>query len=98
MTLVDDYGHHPTEVGAVIDTARKMWPGKRIAMVYQPHRFSRTRDLFDEFVDVLSKVDELVLLDVYDGGESAIDGASSKDLSASLRNINGSCLLVFSML
>ena len=96
LTLVDDYGHHPTEVGAVIDTARKMWPGKRIAMVYQPHRFSRTRDLFDEFVNVLSKVDELVLLDVYDAGESAIDGASSKDLSVSLRNINGSCPLVFS--
>ena len=96
LTLVDDYGHHPTEVEAVIDTARKMWPGKRIAMVYQPHRFSRTRDLFDDFVNVLSKVDELVLLDVYDAGESAIDGASSKDLSVSLRNINGSCPLVFS--
>ncbi len=96
LTLVDDYGHHPTEVEAVIDTARKMWPGKRIVMVYQPHRFSRTRDLFDEFVNVLSKVDELVLLDVYDAGESAIVGASSKDLSVALRKINGNCPAVMS--
>ena len=96
LTLVDDYGHHPTEVEAVIDTARKMWPEKRIVMVYQPHRFSRTRDLFDEFVNVLSKVDELVLLDVYDAGESAIVGASSKDLSVALRKINGKCPVVLS--
>ena len=96
LTLVDDYGHHPTEVEAVIDTARKMWPGKRIAMVYQPHRFSRTRDLFDEFVNVLSKVDDLMLLDVYDAGESAIDGASSKDLSVALANRNENCSVVLS--
>ena len=96
LTLVDDYGHHPTEVGAVIETARKMWAGKRIAMVYQPHRFSRTRDLFDEFVNVLSKVDELMLLDVYDAGEAAIDGASSKDLAAAMSRIKGKCPWVVS--
>ena len=65
VTLVDDYGHHPTEVEAVIKTARQVWPERRLAMVYQPHRYSRTKDLFDDFVRVLSSLDALMLLDVY---------------------------------
>lgn len=85
VTLVDDYGHHPTEVEAVIKTAREVWPERRLAMVYQPHRYSRTRDLFDDFVRVLSGVDALMLLDVYAAGETRIDGADSKALAQAIR-------------
>ena len=72
VTLVDDYGHHPTEVAQVIATARGLWPARRLVMVYQPHRYTRTRDLFDDFVDVLGQTDELVLLDVYAAGEPVL--------------------------
>ena len=72
MLLIDDYGHHPTEVKATIDAMRKGWPEKRLVMVFQPHRYSRTRDLYEDFVEVLSEVDCLFLLDVYAAGEAAI--------------------------
>lgn len=85
LTLVDDYGHHPTEVAAVIETARRVWPDRRIAMIYQPHRYSRTRDLFEDFVRVLSDVDALLLLDVYSAGEELIAGADSRTLSQAIR-------------
>ncbi len=85
VTLVDDYGHHPTEVAAVIQTARSVWPDRRLVMAYQPHRYSRTRDLFDDFVRVLSGVDELVLLDVFSAGEQPIAGADGKALCQGLR-------------
>ena len=85
VSLVDDYGHHPTEVEAVIATARQVWPERRLVMVYQPHRYSRTKDLFDDFVRVLSAVDVLLLLDVYAAGEKPIDGADSRSLIASIR-------------
>lgn len=65
MRLVDDYGHHPTEVDVTIKAAREGWGDKRIVMIFQPHRYSRTRDLFDDFVQVLSLVDALIMLDVY---------------------------------
>ena len=85
ITLVDDYGHHPTEVAAVIETARSVWPDRRLAMIYQPHRYTRTRDLFEDFVRVLSGVDALMLLDVYSAGEEVIAGADSKTLSQAIR-------------
>ena len=85
VTLVDDYGHHPTEVEAVIKTAREVWPERRLVMVYQPHRYSRTKDLFDSFCSVLSSVDALILLDVYAAGEERIDGADSKALAQAIR-------------
>lgn len=85
ITLVDDYGHHPTEVKATIEAARTNWPDKRLVMVYQPHRYTRTRDLYEDFVDVLSKVDVLLLLDVYAASESPIEGADSKSLCRSIR-------------
>jgi UDP-N-acetylmuramate--alanine ligase len=85
VSLVDDYGHHPTEVEAVIKTAREVWPDRRLAMIYQPHRYSRTKDLFDDFVRVLSGVDALVLLDVYAAGEERIDSADSKALAQAIR-------------
>lgn len=83
--LVDDYGHHPTEVAATIAVARNNWPKRRIVMAYQPHRYSRTRDLYEDFVRVLSQVDVLLLLDVYSAGEEMIDGADSKALCRSIR-------------
>ncbi|STY61706.1 UDP-N-acetylmuramate--L-alanine ligase [Mannheimia haemolytica] len=87
IMLVDDYGHHPTEVDVTIQAARSGWEGKRVVMIFQPHRYSRTRDLFDEFVQVLSKVDALILLDVYAAGEAPIVGADSKALARSIRNL-----------
>jgi len=85
VTLVDDYGHHPTEVQAVIRAAREAWPERRIVMLYQPHRFSRTRDLYEDFVRVLSDVDALLLMEVYAAGESAIPGADGRALCRSIR-------------
>jgi len=85
FSVVDDYGHHPTEVEAVIATARDMWPQKRLLMLYQPHRYTRTRDLYDDFVRVLSAVDALVVLEVYPAGETAIPGSDGKSLCQGIR-------------
>lgn len=85
LTLVDDYGHHPTEVAATIAAARANWPDRRLVMIYQPHRFSRTRDLYEDFVEVLSQVDVLLMLDVYAASEQPIEGADSKSLCRSMR-------------
>ncbi|HEY6599298.1 MAG TPA: UDP-N-acetylmuramate--L-alanine ligase [Pseudomonadales bacterium] len=85
VSVVDDYGHHPTEVAMVIETARKVWPQRRLVMIYQPHRYTRTHDLYDEFTQVLSTVDKLVLLDVYSAGEESIAGADSHALSQGIR-------------
>ncbi|GEA05427.1 UDP-N-acetylmuramate--L-alanine ligase [Alteromonas sp. KUL42] len=85
VCLVDDYGHHPTEVKATIAAARANWPDNRLVMVYQPHRFTRTRDLYEDFVEVLSSVDVLLLLDVYAASEQPIEGADSKSLCRSIR-------------
>ena len=85
VMLVDDYGHHPSEVLATIKAARAGWPDKRLVMAYQPHRYSRTRDLYDDFVEVLSQVDCLLLLDVYSAGEAAIPGADGRALCRSIR-------------
>ncbi len=84
-TLVDDYGHHPTEVRATLESARQAWPERRLVMVYQPHRYSRTRDLYEDFVAVLSACDVLVLLEVYAAGETAVAGADSRSLARSIR-------------
>ena len=85
VMLVDDYGHHPTEVAANIVAIRTGWPEKRLVMIYQPHRYSRTHDLYDAFVDVLSEVDLLLLLEVYSAGETPILGADSRSLCRSIR-------------
>ena len=87
--LVDDYGHHPTEVKATIAAVRDGWPDKRLVMVFQPHRYSRTRDLYEDFVQVLSQVDVLLVLDVYSAGEEPIAGAGSKNLCGSIRQREG---------
>ncbi|NKB34176.1 MAG: UDP-N-acetylmuramate--L-alanine ligase [Pseudomonadales bacterium] len=83
--LIDDYGHHPTEVAATIKALRDGWPKNRLVMVYQPHRYSRTKDLYEDFVDVLSAVDVLLLLEVYSAGEKKIAGADSRSLCRSIR-------------
>lgn len=85
VTLVDDYGHHPTEIAATIEAARQSCPDKRLVMVFQPHRFTRTRDLYEDFVRVLQQVDVLVLLDVYPAGETPIPGADGRHLCRSIR-------------
>lgn len=84
-TLIDDYGHHPREIAATLQAARQSWPEKRIVMVYQPHRYTRTRDLFDDFCSVLSTPDALVLLDVYSAGEAVIPGADSEALTQAIK-------------
>jgi len=85
MVLVDDYGHHPREVQATIAAMRNGWQNKRLVMIFQPHRYSRTRDLFEDFVEVLSEVDCLFLLDVYAAGETPIVTADSKSLARAIR-------------
>ena len=86
VSLVDDYGHHPTEVEATIAAARQAFPEQRLVMIYQPHRYSRTKDLYEDFVRVLSTVDCLLLLEVYSAGEAVISGADSRALSGSIRS------------
>ena len=85
VTLIDDYGHHPSEVAATVQALRAGWPDQRFVMIFQPHRFSRTADLYDDFVEVLSEVDVLLLLEVYSAGEKKIPGADSRSLSRSIR-------------
>ena len=85
VTLVDDYGHHPKELEAVFAAARGGWPEKRLVVAFQPHRYSRTRDLFDEFAAVLSTVDTLVLTEVYPAGEAPIANADAKSLARAIR-------------
>jgi len=82
---IDDYGHHPTEVEATIDAVRKGWPDNRLVVVFQPHRYSRTRDLFEDFSSVLSSTDVLILLEVYSAGEAPITGADGRSLSRAIR-------------
>ena len=82
---MDDYGQHPTEVAAVVHAAREAWPERRLVMLYQPHRYSRTRDLYEDFVRVLSEVDGLLLMDVYGAGEPPIPGADGRSLCRSIR-------------
>jgi len=85
IMLIDDYGHHPSEVDVTIKAARAGWPERRLAMIFQPHRYTRTRDLYDDFVDVLSQVDVLLMLDVYPAGEKPIPGADSRSLCRTIR-------------
>ncbi len=83
---IDDYGHHPTEIKKTIEAIRDSYSGYKINMVFQPHRFTRTHDLFDEFVDVLGAVDHLLLLEIYSAGEKSIEGINSSNIKKSLVN------------
>lgn len=86
VMLVDDYGHHPTEIAATLSAAKSGWPGKRVVLVFQPHRYSRTRDLMDDFATVLADADVLVLLEVYAAGEEPITGADGRAMARAVRS------------
>ena len=85
FTLIDDYGHHPVEMQAVIAAARGAFPGRRLLMAFQPHRYTRTRDCFEDFVNVLSTVDGLLLTEVYAAGEAPIVAADTRSLIRAIR-------------
>ncbi|MES2405419.1 MAG: UDP-N-acetylmuramate--L-alanine ligase, partial [Pseudomonadota bacterium] len=85
VMLVDDYGHHPRELAAVMEAAREGWPERRLVIVFQPHRYTRTRDLLDDFAAVLSEADALVLTEVYPAGETPITGADGRSLARAVR-------------
>jgi len=86
VTLVDDYGHHPTEIAATLEAARQAWPDRRIVLAFEPHRYTRTRDLLDDFAQVLSSADALVVAEVYPAGEAPIPGADGKALCRAIRS------------
>ncbi len=85
VLLFDDYGHHPTEIAATLSAARSGWPERRVVLIFQPHRYTRTRDLMDDFAAVLSAVDVLVLLEVYAAGEDPIAGADGRSMARAIR-------------
>jgi UDP-N-acetylmuramate--alanine ligase len=85
VLLVDDYGHHPRELAAVFAAARGGWPDRRLVVGFQPHRYSRTRDLLDDFANVLADADVLVLTEVYAAGEAPIAGADGRALARAVR-------------
>jgi UDP-N-acetylmuramate--alanine ligase len=85
FTLVDDYGHHPTEIAATLQAVRSGWPGKRLVVAFQPHRYTRTRDLFEDFSRVLAAADVLLLSEIYAAGEEPIAGADGRSLCAAVR-------------
>ena len=86
VTLIDDYGHHPTELAATLEAIRQGWPGRRIVLAFQPHRYSRTRDLLDDFARVLAGVDALIVTEVYAAGEAPIAGADGKAICRAVRS------------
>ncbi|WP_423202221.1 UDP-N-acetylmuramate--L-alanine ligase [Legionella rowbothamii] len=92
--VVDDYGHHPQEILSTIDAFRRVWPNKRLVHVFQPHRYSRTQSLHDEFVDVLKLSDKLFLFDIYSAGEAAIPGISSESLAQKIESYDKDVTLV----
>lgn len=80
VTLIDDYGHHPLEISVTLQAIRDAWPKKRIVLAFQPHRYTRTQDLFDDFVATLSQADQLILLEIYPASEKPIPGVTSRSL------------------
>ena len=85
FTLIDDYGHHPAEMAATLAAARGAFPGRRLMLAFQPHRYTRTRDVFEDFVKVLSSVDALLLTEVYAAGEAPIVAADGRSLARAIR-------------
>jgi UDP-N-acetylmuramate--alanine ligase len=86
VMMIDDYGHHPTEIAATLAAARSGWPERRIVLVFQPHRYTRTRDLLDDFAVVLSDADVAIVLDVYAAGEAPIAGADGRAIARAVRS------------
>ena len=94
ITLVDDYGHHPSELKATIETIKEIWPDKKVVMAFQPHRYSRTKALFHDFVNILSKIDNLILMEIYPASELPIKNYSSEDLFCEVKKNNKNIVLV----
>ncbi|VFP84312.1 UDP-N-acetylmuramate--L-alanine ligase [Candidatus Erwinia haradaeae] len=86
VILLEDYGHHPKEIDVTIQTIRASWPDRNLIMIFQPHRYTRTRDLYSDFTNILSKVDLLIMLEVYSAGESPIQGINSDTLCSDIRS------------
>jgi UDP-N-acetylmuramate--alanine ligase len=86
VSLVDDYGHHPSEISATFDAVRHVWPGRRLVVAFQPHRYTRTRDIFDDFTSVLNDADVLVMTEVYGANEKTIPNADGRTLCRALRS------------
>jgi UDP-N-acetylmuramate--alanine ligase len=85
FTLIEDYGHHPVEIGVTVAAARGAFPGRRIVLAFQPHRYTRTRDCFDDFVKVMGQADAVLLAEVYAAGEAPIVAADSRSLARAMR-------------
>jgi len=86
VTIVDDYGHHPTEIAATLDALRQAWPDRRLVLAFQPHRYTRTRDLLDDFANVLTGFDVLLITEVYAAGEAPIKGADGRAICRAIRS------------
>jgi UDP-N-acetylmuramate--alanine ligase len=86
VSIVDDYGHHPTEIAATLEALRQAWPARRLVLVFQPHRYTRTRDLLDDFANVLASVDVLFVTEVYAAGEAPIKGADGRAICRAVRS------------
>jgi UDP-N-acetylmuramate--alanine ligase len=86
VDFVDDYGHHPTEIAATLDALRQAWPGRRLVLAFQPHRYTRTRDLLDDFASVLTGFDVLLITEVYPAGEPPIKGADGRSICRAIRS------------
>ena len=91
---IDDYGHHPTEMKEVLETISQVWKKRRVIMVFQPHRYSRTAEHFSQFIDILKKVDNLILMDIYSANEPAIDNISSEAIALEIKKYNKNVFLV----
>jgi len=94
FTWIDDYGHHPTEMREVLDTIKNIWPNRRIVMVFQPHRYSRTSEYFNQFVDVLKNLDYLILMDIYAANEKPLDNISSEVIVSEVEKYNKNVVLI----
>jgi UDP-N-acetylmuramate--alanine ligase len=86
ITIIDDYGHHPTEIAATVEAIRQGWPGRRVVLAFQPHRYTRTRDLLDDFARVLAGMDVLLVTEVYAAGEAPIAGADGRAICRAVRS------------
>jgi UDP-N-acetylmuramate--alanine ligase len=94
LRFIDDYGHHPTEIEVVLQTIHALWPKKQVVLLFQPHRYSRTKALFAEFVRVLSKADRLLLLPIYSAGEAPVSGVSHQALARAVEAAGGAATCV----
>jgi UDP-N-acetylmuramate--alanine ligase len=94
FTWVDDYGHHPTEMKEVLETIKKVWVNKKLVMVFQPHRYSRTAEHFNQFIDILKNVDHLVLMDIYAATEQPLDNINSEAIVGEIKKYNKNVVLI----